>query len=128
MEEDKLKKYLIDTNKELLDSILAANFEKYKELCDSTLTCFEPETEGHLVQGLDFHQYYFNLAKQNVVIVPKQQTVIGSNVRLLGPDAAVVAYVRLIQMGEKTAVLQETRVWQKVEGKWKNVHFHRSNR
>ena len=24
--------------------------------CDESLTCFEPEAEGHLVQGLPFHK------------------------------------------------------------------------
>ncbi len=30
-------------------------------MCDSTLTCFEPEARGHLVEGLGFHKYYFTM-------------------------------------------------------------------
>lgn len=47
---------------------------------------------------------------------------------MLGKDAAVVTYVRL-QQGFKngkprTKVSEETRVWEKRDGTWKNVHFH----
>jgi calcium/calmodulin-dependent protein kinase (CaM kinase) II len=50
---------------------------------------------------------------------------------MLGPDAAVVSYIRLQQKLDGngrplTISTEETRVWQKVGGKWKNVHFHRS--
>jgi calcium/calmodulin-dependent protein kinase (CaM kinase) II len=53
------------------------------------------------------------------------------HVRLLGADAAVVSYIRLNQKlnaaGEPvTAHVEETRVWQKIGGSWKHVHFHRS--
>ena len=46
-------------------------------------------------------------------------------------DAAVVSYVRLVQHldGSGSAVTsryEETRVWQKIGGAWKHVHFHRS--
>lgn len=51
---------------------------------------------------------------------------------MLGPDAAVVSYVRLQQKIDSssgrplTISTEETRVWQKVGGRWKNVHMHRS--
>jgi calcium/calmodulin-dependent protein kinase (CaM kinase) II len=49
---------------------------------------------------------------------------------MLGPDAAVVTFVRLQQKlkagAPVTAASEETRVWQKVGGAWKHVHFHRS--
>lgn len=28
------------------------------KLCDFSMTCFEPETKGNLVQGLEFHKFY----------------------------------------------------------------------
>jgi calcium/calmodulin-dependent protein kinase (CaM kinase) II len=51
-------------------------------------------------------------------------------VRIMG-DVAVVAYVRLNQrVGDDgsafSRAFEETRVWQKKDGRWKHVHFHRS--
>ncbi|CAK9081059.1 Calcium/calmodulin-dependent protein kinase type II (CaM kinase II) (Uncoordinated protein 43), partial [Durusdinium trenchii] len=54
---------MIAMNKALLDVIMTGDFDTYKLLCDENLTCFEPEAKGHLVTGLDFHKYYFDLMK-----------------------------------------------------------------
>ena len=43
---------LIALNQKLLNCIVDADFDTYKELCDESLTCFEPEAVGHLVEGL----------------------------------------------------------------------------
>lgn len=32
----------------------------FRTLCDPKITCFEPETVGNLVEGLDFHKFYFD--------------------------------------------------------------------
>jgi len=32
----------------------------YRKLVDPQLTCFEPETCGNLIEGLDFHRFYFD--------------------------------------------------------------------
>jgi hypothetical protein len=85
-----------------------------------------PEAMGNLVDGLDFHQYYFNLPGGST---PVQSTIVAPHIRVMG-DTAVIAYVRLTQKiadGKPTTVaMEETRVWQKQMGKWKHVHFHRS--
>ena len=56
------------------------------------------------------------------------QKVIGA--RVMG-DVAVVSYVRLNQRvgadgAPFTRAYEETRIWQRQEGRWKHVHFHRS--
>jgi calcium/calmodulin-dependent protein kinase (CaM kinase) II len=50
---------------------------------------------------------------------------------MLGDSVAVVSYVRLQQRvsgaGEhSTACSEETRVWELQQGRWVNVHMHRS--
>lgn len=30
-----------------------------RKICDSHLTAFEPESMGNLVEGMDFHKFYF---------------------------------------------------------------------
>jgi len=119
---------LLRLNQQLLDSITKADWKVYLELCDPSLTCFEPEARGHLVEGLDFHQFYFKLEGVQSVF---NTTMASPHVRVMG-DAAVVSYVRLNQRqtaegGPITTAVEETRVWQKKDGRWKHVHFHRSH-
>ena len=118
---------LLDLTQQLLDSIASGDWETYEKLCDPTLTAFEPESRGHLVEGMDFHRFYFNLAGDG----PRNTTIASPRVRLLGENAAVVSYIRLTQYvgdsGEpQTSRFEETRVWQRQEGRWRHVHFHRS--
>jgi len=118
---------VLKLNDRLLCCIAEADWDTYKELCDPTLTAFEPEARGQLVEGLAFHKFYFDLGG---VKGAHQTFMISPNVRVMG-DVAVVAYVRLNQrLGAErepvTSSVQETRIWQKKEGKWKHVHFHRS--
>lgn len=120
---------LLAVNQQLLESIVNQDWATYAELCDASLTCFEPETRGQVVEGLPFHQYYFDLpASKN----RRNVTMSGVHVRLLGPEAAVLSYVRLTQFLDaagvpQTSRVEETRVWQKIDGRWKHVHFHRSS-
>ena len=36
---------------------------------DPQLTCFEPETCGNLIEGLDFHRFYFDNGIPSLVLV-----------------------------------------------------------
>ena len=51
------------------------------------------------------------------------------SVRLMG-DAAIVTYVRLVQVYSDgryhTTAAEETRIWERQDGTWRHVHFHRS--
>jgi calcium/calmodulin-dependent protein kinase (CaM kinase) II len=123
---------LLALNQKLLNSIVGGDWKTYADLCDPTLTCFEPEARGHVVEGMAFHKFYFDLGagapKPPIATVV---TMASPHVRMLGPDAAILSYVRLNQKlnaaGEPvTAAVEETRVWQRTGGKWLHVHFHRS--
>jgi calcium/calmodulin-dependent protein kinase (CaM kinase) II len=57
--------------------------------------------------------------------------MVAPKVRLLSDNAAVISYVRLVQKLDDagkpvTVSSEETRVWQKIGGRWQHVHFHRS--
>ena len=52
---------LIEITERLLASIDAADWETYEELCDPSLTAFEPEAMGNLVEGMKFHKFYLSL-------------------------------------------------------------------
>lgn len=118
---------LLALNQKLLDSIAAADWQVYAELCHASLTCFEPEARGNIVEGLEFHRFYFELGGARK---PNGTSMSQPHVRVMG-DAAVVSYVRLNQRVDAegrptTSAVEETRVWQKLDGRWRHVHFHRS--
>lgn len=119
---------ILEVNQRLLDAIADGDWDTYAELCDSEITAFEPESQGHLVQGMDFHRFYFDLGGASG---PHTTSMSSPNVRFLGPDAVVLSYVRLVQRVNAAGEpfinrSEETRVWQRVDGAWRHVHFHRS--
>ena len=120
---------LLELSRKLLNSIDTGDWATYVSLCDSSITCFEPEALGHLVGGLPFHKFYFDLPA--TATKPARQSSIASpHVRLMG-DSAVVSYVRVVQKldasgGPVSVAAMETRVWQKTSAGWKHVHFHRT--
>lgn len=119
---------LLDLTAELLSVIDAGDWQGYCRLCADDLSAFEPEAVGNLVVGMPFHEFYF---QQESSGGRHQSTVTSPSVRLLGDDAAVVTYVRLVQLEDdrgrlSTTAFEETRVWHKHDGNWKHVHFHRS--
>lgn len=125
---DKSSQQLLDLTRQLLDSIASGDWESYQSLCDPTLSAFEPEACGHLVEGLEFHRFYFRTSGPKMT---RADSICSPHVRMLGPDAGVVSYVRLVQTLDAQGIAQtkrcdETRVWQLKDGTWRHVHFHRS--
>lgn len=120
---------LLELSRKLLRSIDSGDWTTYASLCDETITCFEPEALGHLVEGLPFHKFYFDLPGTPTKPA-KQSSIASPRVRVMG-DSAVVTYVRLVQKLESsgapvTASAMETRIWTKTSAGWKHVHFHRT--
>jgi calcium/calmodulin-dependent protein kinase (CaM kinase) II len=118
---------LLQLNQKLLDCIAQGDWATYEELCDPSLSAFEPESRGHLVEGLGFHRFYFDLGGAKG---QHNTTMSTPHVRVMG-DVAVVACVRLNQRQDEqgrpvTMGFEETRVWQRRDGRWRHVHFHRS--
>lgn len=123
-----LESHILELTEQLLTCISQADWDTYQRLCDPTLTAFEPEARGQLVQGLEFHQFYFKLGGH---MGTHNSTLVEPRVRLLGEQAAVITYVRLVQSVDesgtpRTQHFEETRVWQRQQDAWRHVHFHRS--
>jgi calcium/calmodulin dependent protein kinase II association protein len=123
-------KQLLELNQRLLVAIVSGDWKTYEGLCDSSITCFEPEARGQVVVGMEFHKYYFDLPSSPQK-PGKNVTMSQPHVRLMGEDTAVLSYVRLTQSLDanghpQTSRVEETRVWQRIAGQWKHVHFHRS--
>lgn len=127
MTQDATAANLLALNQKLLNAIFAADWKTYEQLCDPSITCFEPEAKGHLVAGMAFHRYYFDLGASKSAI---NVTMAEPHVRVMG-DVGVISYVRLVQKlspegAPITAQCEETRVWQRQGETWRHVHFHRS--
>ncbi|XP_068454978.1 calcium/calmodulin-dependent protein kinase (CaM kinase) II beta 1 isoform X10 [Clinocottus analis] len=122
------KQEIIKITEQLIEAINNGDFEAYAKICDPGLTSFEPEALGNLVEGMDFHRFYFeNLLAKNSK--PIHTTILNPHVHLIGEDAACVAYIRLTQFVDnqgrpRSSQSEETRVWQRRDGKWQNIHFH----
>ena len=130
-----VEKELLDINQALLDAVVSGDYVKYASFLSHDVTCFEEECCGHLVQGLKFHKFYFDLAaaqSPSCSLVPGQAHMSQPNVRILaGGNSAVISYTRLNQSLDAlstpvSSTICETRVWEKDnDGNWKNVHLHR---
>uniref|UniRef100_A0A3B1J5Q1 calcium/calmodulin-dependent protein kinase n=1 Tax=Astyanax mexicanus TaxID=7994 RepID=A0A3B1J5Q1_ASTMX len=125
------KQEIIKVTEQLIEAINNGDFEAYTKICDPSLTSFEPEALGNLVEGTDFHRFYF----ENSLSKSHRRTVhtilLNPHVHLIGEDAACIAYIRLTQYIDannmpRTMQSEETRVWHRRESKWQNIHFHRS--
>ncbi|XP_019720587.1 calcium/calmodulin-dependent protein kinase type II delta chain isoform X4 [Hippocampus comes] len=122
------KQEIIKITEQLIEAINNGDFDAYTRICDPGLTSFEPEALGNLVEGMDFHKFYFEnlLSKNNK---PVHTTLLNPHVHLIGEDAACIAYIRLTQFVDsggrpRSSQSEETRVWHRRDGKWLNVHFH----
>ncbi|XP_077097400.1 calcium/calmodulin-dependent protein kinase (CaM kinase) II beta 1 isoform X16 [Siphateles boraxobius] len=122
------KQEIIKITEQLIEAINNGDFEAYAKICDPGLTCFEPEALGNLVEGMDFHRFYFeNLLSKNSK--PIHTTILNPHVHLIGEEAACIAYIRLTQYVDgqgrpRSSQSEETRVWHRRDSKWQNVHFH----
>ncbi|XP_053272758.1 calcium/calmodulin-dependent protein kinase type II delta 1 chain isoform X1 [Pleuronectes platessa] len=124
------KQEIIKVTEQLIEAINNGDFEAYTKICDPGLTSFEPEALGNLVEGTDFHRFYF----ENALSKGKQPIhtiLLNPHVHLIGEEAACIAYIRLTQYIDgggmpRTMQSEETRIWHRRDSKWQNIHFHRS--
>lgn len=125
---------IIKVTEQLLSAITSGDFDTYTKLGDPKITCFEPESLGNLVEGMDFHKFYFDNLVTKMSGPHRSHintTVLHPTVHLMNDDAACIAYIRLTQFMDrdgtaKTIQHEETRVWHRKNGRWVNVHIHRS--
>ncbi len=110
----------------LLHSIKSGDWDTYVSLTSSDLSCFEPETKGYSVKGLQFHKFFFDNKKDKI---PFNIEIVNPSYQIF-ENIAYAAYSLLttkIEEGRSiVSSANETRIFSKFDGKWKMVHFHRS--
>ncbi|KAA8579212.1 hypothetical protein FQN60_000034 [Etheostoma spectabile] len=113
------KQEIIKITEQLIEAVNNGDFEAYAKICDPGLTSFEPEGLGNLVEGMDFHRFYFdNLLSKNSK--PIHTTILNPHVHMIGDDAACIAYIRLTQFVDlqghpRSSQSEETRVYESEE-------------
>jgi len=126
---------ILALNQTILESVLNGDWENYARFCSQDLCCLEAETMGALVEGLHFHRFYFPPTPQphgstRGQWAKVQVTMARPHLRWLSNDAVILSYTRLVQRCEEGEFSQssccETRVWQKLNSQWQQVHVHRS--
>lgn len=121
---------ILQINQTMLESVVRGDWDTYASTCSQDLSCFEAETNGVLAEGLPFHRYYFELPAGDAPSGPVNVSMARPHLRWLSDQAVVLSYTRLTQRlvnGEAvTASCCETRIWQQQNGRWQQVHVHRS--
>ncbi|XP_060916878.1 calcium/calmodulin-dependent protein kinase type II subunit beta isoform X11 [Labrus mixtus] len=128
------KQEIIKITEQLIEAVNNGDFEAYAKICDPGLTSFEPEGLGNLVEGMDFHRFYFDNHPSLPSVLSKNSkpihtTILNPHVHMIGDDAACIAYIRLTQYVDgqgrpRSSQSEETRVWHRRDSRWQNVHFH----
>jgi hypothetical protein len=120
---------LLNLTQKLLDAIVNKDWETYVSLTDEKLTCIEPETGNSICEGLEFHKTYFDMPKDENVII--KENILQPITKVFG-DISIISYKRVRQVINKidnsisNIISTETRVWRRCDGSWKMIHFHRT--
>ncbi len=133
---DSLSERLFALTRRILDAIDTRDWESYRALCAPDLTSFEPEARGHCIEGMAFHEFFFEPRRAQGDRARSE--IIGFRARALpegdaAPVAAIVCYTRIAQRhdasGFRISHANETRVYARDDSAisgWRQVHFHRS--
>jgi len=125
---------ILAINQAMLDSVLRGDWNSYVSYCSDDISCFEAETNGVLVEGKAFHRFYFSDDDSSntgtSATASAQVTMVRPHLRWLSDDVVVLSYTRLVQRVSEgvfsTNSCCETRIWQRLDKRWQQVHVHRS--
>lgn len=125
---------ILAINQSMLEGVLRGDWNSYAAHCSDDISCFEAETNGVLVEGKAFHRFYFaddDGSNTGSSAPPSAQVIMARpHVRWLSDDVVVLSYTRLVQRLSEgvfsTNSCCETRIWQRCDGRWQQVHVHRS--
>lgn len=55
-----MKAEIVRLTEQVLQAVTDCDYETYVKLVSPELTCFEPPAIGNIVEGLEFHKYFFD--------------------------------------------------------------------
>lgn len=129
MSKKNLKQEIIKLTEKLVNACGAGDWRTVEKLCDPRVTTFDSTGSGNIVEGIDFHHSISDNIPDGSYV--ESNTIIENPyVHLFGNETACIAYVRSTEYRSRSGRVylqetEETRIWHKRNGQWKNVHFHR---
>nr|QYL01390.1 CamkII [Dugesia japonica] len=125
------KQEILKLTENLLSSIANGNYSSFIKLVDPQITVFEPDTCGNLIEGIDYYKFLFNNVYSKRDAKSVNMSILNPTIHILGDDCASIAFVKVVQIVDKNGSVtvgrgEETRIWQRKDGKWQNIHVHKS--
>jgi ketosteroid isomerase-like protein len=119
---------LLDVTRRMMTAIHAGDYETYRSLCSPDLTAFENDVAPYRIDGVEFHLDLIESAREQFSHLLRFD-ILQPSVQVFG-DAAVIAYTRLLTFAGDVPpawrTSNETRVFIRMGGHWRMVHFHRT--
>ncbi|MEC9373779.1 MAG: nuclear transport factor 2 family protein [Planctomycetota bacterium] len=128
-----IKEQLTALTHRIVESIDNRDYETYTQLTAPDLTAFEPEGKGAPIHGMPFHEFFLSRANRPGTTVRSE--LINIHIRTIGdesnPPAAVATYTRITQKHDADGSFRlthanETRVYERHNNNWRQIHFHRT--
>lgn len=110
----------------LLHSIQRGDVEAYKKMVSEQVTCFEPETQGHRIEGLDFHLFLTKHHKAPQAYHLELVNPVFQAHGKFGYTSYTLLISKVVDEVFEVSKTDETRIFAKEDHEWKLVHFHRS--
>ncbi len=125
---DPVQRELLSLTDRLLQAIHMGDSATYTSLCTPELSCFE-DVCPYRIDGVAFHAHLVKHTARQSSGSSARSDILSPRVQVYG-DAGIVTYTRLVSTedgGEvRFATFNETRVFARIDGAWKLVHFHRT--
>lgn len=124
-----ISKEIIELTQYLLNSMLGNDWQAFVNCSDASLTAFQ-EDKKDLVNGLDEYNEYFKSEARQFSCNPNLSIEMQNPIVQVMGKAAVISYLRIVkdESGVIVSECKESRVWQLIEGRWKQVHINRSSK
>ena len=120
---------LLDLVQKMLDAIHTGDAEEYRALCALDLSCYETDVVPYRIDVLQFHLDMIATSKRSGAYDDLVRCdLLNPRVQLYG-DFGIVTYTRLLTFSVAVPAFRtfnETRVFARLGGAWRMVHFHRS--
>lgn len=114
----------------MLRAIHEGDLDTYRALSVPDISCYETDVAPYRIDVLDFHIDLMRAMREGGAYAALVRfDILTPRVQVYG-DSAVATYTRLMTYAREGApvwrAFNETRVFARLDGAWRMVHFHRS--